>query len=132
MAVASMSGLWMLQRVLLELAATVVATTAFTGLRQGELRGLTWESYEPAQDADSLGWLNITRSVWRSTVSDPKTTKSKAPVPVISQLAQRLDLHRQRCGCPRSGPIFANTAGKPLDLEAYYGRQMKDVLKKAG
>lgn len=106
-----MSGLWMLpspfqmskrlpakpgrQRVLSELAATVVATTAFTGLRQGELRGLTRESYEPAQDADSLGWLNITRSVWRSTVSDPKTTKSKAPVPVISQLAQRLDLHRQ-------------------------------------
>jgi hypothetical protein len=37
-----------------------------TGLRLGELRGLTWESYEPAQDPDSLGWLNVTRSIWRT------------------------------------------------------------------
>jgi len=61
-------------KVLPELPATAVATAAFTGLRLGELRGLTWESYEPAQDQDSLGWLNVTRSVWRTTVGDPKTT----------------------------------------------------------
>jgi integrase len=77
-------------KVLSEPSATAVATAAFTGLRLGELRGLTWESFEPARDEESLGWLNVTRSVWRSTVGDPKTTKSKAPVPVIPQLAQRL------------------------------------------
>jgi len=44
-------------KVLPELPATAVATAAFTGLRLGELRGLTWDSYEPAQDQDSLGWL---------------------------------------------------------------------------
>ena len=36
-------------KVLSEPAATAVATAAFTGLRLGELRGLTWGSYEPAQ-----------------------------------------------------------------------------------
>ena len=72
-------------KVLPELPAKAVATAAFTGLRLGELRGLTWESYKPAQDQDSLGWLNVTRSIWRATVGDPKTTKSKAPVPVIPQ-----------------------------------------------
>jgi integrase len=120
-------------KVLSEPAATAVATAAFTGLRLGELRGLTWESYEPAQNEDSLGWLNVTRSVWRNTIGDPKTAKSKAPVPVIPQLAKKLDLHRRGCGGPlTAGPIFANSAGQPLDLNACYQRNMKDVLKRAG
>jgi integrase len=105
---------------------------AGTGLRLGELRGLTWGSYEPAQDEESLGWLNVTRSVWRNTVGDPKTAKSKAPVPVIPQLAQRLKGHRQRCGNPVAGPIFANSVGHPLDLNACYQREMKDVFNRAG
>jgi integrase len=104
-------------KVLSEPAATAVATAAFTGLRLGELRGLTWESYEPTQNEDSLGWLNVTRSVWRNTIGDPKTAKSKAPVPVIPQLAKKLDLHRRGCGGPLTGPIFANSAGHPLDLK---------------
>ena len=37
----------------------------------------------------------VTRSVWRNTIGDPKTAKSKAPVPVIPQLAKRLDVHRK-------------------------------------
>jgi integrase len=119
-------------KVLSEPSATAVATAAFTGLRLGELRGLTWDSYEPAQDEESLGWLNVTRSVWRNTVGDPKTAKSKAPVPVIPQLAQRLAAHRLKCGDPLAGPIFSNSAGHPLDLNACYQREMKDVLKRAG
>jgi len=119
-------------KVLFEPSATAVATAAFTGVRLGELRGLTWESYEPARDEESLGWLNVTRSVWRNTVGDPKTAKSKAPVPVIPQLAQSLDTHRKRCGNPLAGPIFANSVGHPLDLNACYQREMKDVLKRVG
>jgi hypothetical protein len=57
-------------------------------------------NYFLAQDEESLGWLNVTRSVWRNTVGDPKTAKSKAPVPVIPQLAQRLEAHRLKCGKP--------------------------------
>jgi integrase len=119
-------------KVLSEPTATAVATAAFTGLRLGELRGLTWASYEPAQDEESFGWLNVTQSVWRNTVGDPKTAKSKASVPVIPQLAQRLKAHRLRRGNPVAGPIFANSAGHPLDLNASYQREMKDVLKRAG
>jgi integrase len=65
-------------------------------------------------------------------VGDPKTAKSKAPVPVIPQLAQRLKAHRQRCGNPMGGPIFANSVGHSLDLNACYQREMRDVLKRAG
>jgi len=95
-------------------------------------KNLTWESFEPAQDSDSLGWLNVTRSIWRSSVGEPKTTKSKAPVPVIQQLALRLDEHRIRCGKQITGSIFTNSAGRSLDLNACYQRDMKDVLKRAG
>jgi integrase len=119
-------------KVLPEPSATAVATAAFTGLRLGELRGLNWEAFEPAQDEESLGWMNVVRSVWRNTVGDPKTAKSKAPVPVIPQLAARLAVHRKVCGNPSTGPIFANSAGNPLDLNACYQREMKDVLKRAG
>jgi Sigma-70, region 4 len=31
-----------------------------------------------------------------------------------------------------AGPIFANSVGHPLDLNACYQREMKDVLKRAG
>ena len=103
-------------RVLSEPSTTVVTTAAFTGLRLGELRGLTWESYEPAQDEESLGWLNVTRSVWRSTVGDPKTAKSKAPVPVIPQLAQSLQAHRKRCGDPRRDRFSQTRSGVLLTL----------------
>ncbi len=118
--------------VLSEPAATIVATAAYTGLRLGELRGLTWESYVPAQDEESLGLLHVTRSVWRSHVGEPKTEKSKAPVPVIPELAERLDAHRQLCRNPLTGPIFANSLGRPLDLERLYRVDMRNVLARAG
>ena len=50
------------------------ACAGLTGLRLGELRSLTSESYEIARDS-----------------------KSKAPVLVIVQLARQLEAHRQRC-----------------------------------
>jgi integrase len=119
-------------KVLPEPAATIIATAAFTGLRLGELRGLVWEAYAPAPDAESLGLLHVTRSVWRSSIGEPKTAKSKAPVPVIPQLAGRLAAHRKTCGSPFTGPIFANTFRRPLDFEWLYRTHMKDLLIRAG
>jgi hypothetical protein len=53
---------------------------------------VSWrESHDPARDEESLGWLIVTRSFWRNTVGVRKTAKSKALVPGIPQLAQRLD-----------------------------------------
>jgi len=118
--------------ILPQLAATVVETAAYTGLRLGELRGAGWENYETPQDEESLGLLHVMNSVWRSHVGAPKTERSKAPVPVIPQLADRLRAHWITCGRPAAGPIFANSLGRPLDLDALYRRQMKEVLKKSG
>lgn len=118
--------------VLLDPAATVVATAAYGGFREGELRGLQWEDYKLATTDDALGMLYVTRSVWRAHVGKPKTKKSQAPVPVIPQLAERLAAWRKLCGNPARGPIFANGNGRPLDLDWLYRARMKDVLAKSG
>jgi integrase len=63
-------------------------------------------------------------------VSDPKTRKGRAPVPVIRQLAEGLELHRLRCGNPQSGPIFKNEAGKPLSLTSVVNRVILPAMNR--
>jgi integrase len=97
--------------ILPEPAATIVAAAAFTGARKGELRGFLWENYDGEQ-------IRISQSYWRSHVQEPKTRKSKAPVPVIAQLAERLNLHRALSGNPACGLMFPTAQGKPINLDA--------------
>jgi integrase len=83
----------------------VVATAAFTGVREGELRGLLWENYDGEQ-------IRITQSVWRKHIQEPKTKKSAASVPIIPRLAERLELHR---------------VGKPMCM----ARLTRDIIRPA-
>jgi integrase len=66
------------------LAKSLVATAAFAGLRQGELRGLEWTDYTGTE-------LAINRSIWMSVVNLPKTRASRDSVPVIPALGQILN-----------------------------------------
>jgi integrase len=109
-----------------EPAATVVLTAAFTGLRRGEIRGMRWENLE---SGEPLGFYRVSQSIWNGIVTEPKTAKSKAPVPIIGILAKRLEEHRARCGNPQAGPMFTNKIGKPLDLNELYRRIIKDILQ---
>ena len=109
----SLEEIYLMLRILPEPAATVVATAAYTGLRLGELQGLTWEDYTPPSDDSQIGTIEVKRSVWRGKVGEPKTEKSRAPVPVIPQLASRLAYFRKSVANPDHGPIFANSVGNP-------------------
>jgi integrase len=106
-----------------EPAATAFAIAAFMGLRHGEIQGLLWENYRD-------GELYVSRSIWNGRVSDPKTRKSRAPVPVIRQLADRLEMHRLRSGNPLKGPIFANSLGNPLSLGSVVNRVILPALNR--
>jgi integrase len=88
-------------------AKTVVGAAAYTGVREGELRGLLWENYDGKE-------VRITQSVWRGHIQEPKTKASIAPVPVIAPLAEMLDAHRLRSGNPTKGLIFSNSIAKPM------------------
>lgn len=91
-------------------AYTIVAVAAFTGLRRAELAGLLWENYDGAE-------LKVTRSVWEGHVNEPKTRRSKAPVPVIPALARILDAYKLHCGNPSSGPMFRSEPRTPLKAD---------------
>jgi integrase len=127
----SLEEIALMLSVLQEPSVTVVATAAFTGLRSGEVRGLTWDAYDPGV-GDSFGVIRVLHSVWRGCVGEPKNKRSKAPVPLIPQLETLLEKHRALNGNPTTGPIFANSAGKALDLDSLYRRQMKEPLERAG
>jgi hypothetical protein len=81
-------------------------------LRKSELRGLTWGSYNGEQ-------LSVEPSVWNSTVSEPKTKRSRSPIPVVRPLAEALEAHRLRAGILAQSnlPIFQAGNGKPLNLD---------------
>jgi integrase len=106
-----------------EPAATAFAVAGFMGLRHGEIQGLLWENYHD-------GEMYVSRSIWNGRISDPKTRKGRAPVPVIRQLAERLEIHRLRCGSPSVGPIFANAQGKPLALSGSLNRVILPALNR--
>src|SRR6266478_4174225 len=128
----SLEDIGAMLRVLPELPATVVATAAFTGLRLGELQGLTWADYSPPAEGEDLGLLHVRRNIWRGIVGEPKTEESKSAVPVVPQLVERLAAFRKSDEHMDQGPIFANGVGKPMDLNALYYRQMRDLVRRAG
>jgi integrase len=112
--------------VLPEPAATAFALASFTGLRRGEIEGLEWPDYHD-------GALHVSRSVWNGRVTAAKTKASCAAVPVIRQLAERLELHRLRCGNPQGGlPIFANTLGRRESINNLLSRHILPALNRCG
>ena len=59
-----------------------------------------------------------------------KTKKSKAPVPVIRQLAERLELHRLRRGNPKAGPIFATSLGTRISTNNLLNRLILPAINR--
>ncbi|MFZ3329290.1 MAG: tyrosine-type recombinase/integrase [Candidatus Acidiferrales bacterium] len=100
-----------------------MATAAFSGLRKSELRGLRWGDLRDGQ-------LYVERSFWKSSLEEkPKSTASRAGVPVIDQLAKILEAHRN--GFAAADFIFAGPKlGRPLDLKNLANRIIIPALEK--
>ena len=109
--------------VLPEPAATVVASAAFTGARKVNCVGFCGRL-----DGKQI---RITQALWRNTVKQPKSKASKAPVPVITRLRERLDTLRAIQGNPQSGPIFPNSRHKPMCLDKLARDVIRPILEKA-
>lgn len=108
----SLSEIKSMLAMLEEPARTVVLTAAFTGLRKSELLGLRWQDYDGQQ-------LTVNRSRWNGIENEPKTRRSRAPIPVVKQLADALNAHKLRAGIlAQPGlPIFQSGKGNPLNLD---------------
>ena len=121
----SLEEITQMLNVLPEPAATIIAVAAFTGVRKGELRGFLWENYDGEQ-------VLISQSFWRGHALEPKTRQSRATVPVIQQLARRLDLHRRSSGNPANGLMFRGSARQPINLDALAAEVIGPEVMKAG
>jgi hypothetical protein len=66
------------------------------------------------------GWLQ--QHPEKEMIVDRYLKRQRALVPVIRQLAERLELHLLRSGNPQTGPIFANQLGKPLAMVSLTNR----------
>jgi integrase len=107
------------------LPKAVIATAAFAGLREGELRGLEWPDYT----GDSLA---VNRSIWKTIVNRPKTRASAQAVPVIRQLAEILNDYRISVGNPTVGVMFHNGGAEPLDLDKLAQRVVRPAVETIG
>jgi integrase len=108
-----------------EPARTVVLVAALSGLRKGEISGLRWEDYTGKE-------LKVRRSVWNNTINEPKTKASGAAVPVMRQLADALDAHRERVGKLAVGFIFQGGTKQPMNLDNLAKRVIQPAIEKCG
>ena len=108
---------------LTEPESTICAVAAYSGLRLGEILALHWEDYDGAT-------IRITRNAYRGQLVNPKTQASQADVPVIFALKTKLDLWALRCAFPKSGLVFPNEKGDPLD-PSNLDRSIRTQLRKA-
>ncbi len=109
---------------------TIVQIAAFTGIREGEIRGLRWEDYDPGRNWEhsgtAPGLLSVNRSIWRQYEGLPKNGETGV-VPVISLLVAQLNRYHALVGSPCSGWMFPGAHGNPLDLDAL-GQRLKAKL----
>jgi integrase len=92
--------------------AAIIATSAFAGLRPGEVEGLQAESYDGK-------YLFIGHAVAERKLKDTKTHETpEAPglIPVIAPLRRYLDPLR-----PPYGFFFRNSEGGRIDLSQHCG-----------
>jgi hypothetical protein len=68
--------------------------------------------------------------VWNSTVSEPKTQRSRSPIPIVRPLAEALEAHRLRAGilAQPTLPIFQAGNGQPLNLDNMVRRVIMPAL----
>lgn len=119
-------------------ALYVLAIT--TGMRQGEILGLGWD------DVDlSRGVVRVNRTLGRSggrlLLGEPKTKKSRRPVPLSAKALDALKAHRkiqleERMALASlwedHGLVFVTRTGSPINPTNLRKRSFRRLLEKAG
>ena len=108
---------------------TLLATAVFTGLRQGELLGLTWAEL----DFDD-GIVKVRSSLDRQGQrQEPKTRQAVRDVVLMPALARTLEQHRSASAfAAHTDFVFASQQGTPLHWRNVARRALQPALKNAG
>lgn len=121
--------------------AAIVWTLWFTGMRIGELAGLTWEHVNLTAEGvqvPSGEWLppscllvcqSFTAGEWAAT----KSAAGRRLIPIVPELAALLAAHRARAKfLGATDCVFANRDGNPLDAHNLTNRHLKPAAAKLG
>lgn len=99
-----------------------------TGLRRGELLALRWSNYDSQKKyitvTENLSRLKGADGKSHLTFTTPKTASSKRTIPLLPDIANKLNIHRQQQAVNRlkagqlwedNDLIFCTDFGKPLE-----------------
>jgi len=101
-------------------------TALFTGMRQGELLGLTW---------NSINWnskkITVDKNYTHGNLGTTKSGKIRI-VDMSKELVQVLKRWHLRCPLSKFGLVFPNKEGNYLNAANMLNRKFKPALKRAG
>jgi integrase len=98
-----------------------------TGVRIGELLGLTWQHVHLGDDPHIL----VAEQFYRGQRKQLKTDASLARVPLSATMASWLAKLRPD-DCAPDSPVFASMTGTPLTYSNMYNRVLRPALQDAG
>ena len=139
-----------LQRILPnERLGMAILLDLYTGMRQGELLGLTWDNVHIDLNGDS--YVKVVQTINRVRndddnsdrrtkliLNEPKTAHSLRTIPLLPDIAAKLQQYREEHEkylkanyLPVSGFVFTDTNGNMLDPRNFQ-RYFKQLLKRHG
>jgi len=105
----------------------MIAFAAYTGVRAGELRALTWA------DVDlTTRTARIDKTYYRDRLQRSTKTGRDRTVPIPRHVAELLGEWERRCPASPDGLVFPGPRGRPLDLDTFRARVFKPALRNAG
>ena len=105
----------------------MVTFAAYTGVRAGELRALTW------RDVDLVArTATIDKTLFRDRPQRSTKTGHDRVVPLPPHVAEELRDWRAQCPAGDLGLVFPQPNGRPLALDIFRARVFKPAARRAG
>jgi len=110
-----------------EIWKLVIKSAILTGLRQGELLGLSWSEVD-----FNSNQIFVRRTYSSGNFTLPKTPSSRRKVDVPSVLMKELKVWKLKCPSGKHNLVFPNGAGNPENHGNLLRRGFYPALKRAG
>jgi integrase len=108
----------------------LVTFAAYTGVRLGELRALTWDDIDLERRT-----ARIDKTLYRDRLQRSTKTGHDRTVPIPPHVADELAEWREHCPPPPAGGpayVFPATTGGPLDADTFRARVWRKAVRAAG